>query len=107
MTTFQYLMIALAGMQVLDWHSTYCAMKDGKGQEANGLLNRLQIFLYTNGFQGRWAWLTFVKSVTCAMCLAIAAMIQTEQPTFLLVLISAVVLFYGYVVYNNYKISRS
>ena len=107
MTTFQCLMIVLAGMQVLDWHSTYRALKSGKGRESNTLLNSLQEFLYTNGFEGRWVWLTFVKSVVCVMCLAMAVMVRDEQSTAVLVLFGAVILFYAYVIYNNYNISRS
>ena len=107
MTTFQCLMFVLAVMQILDWHSTYFALKDSKGHEANGLLNRLQVFLYSNGFEGRWVWLTFVKSVVCVMCLAMAVMVRDEQPTAVLALFGAVILFYAYVIYNNYKIARS
>ena len=106
MTTFQYLMFVLAGMQILDWHSTYSALKDGKGHEANGLLLNIQEFMYTNGFEGRWVWLTFVKSTVCGMCLAIAVMVRDEQHTAVLALFGAVILFYAYVIYNNYKIAR-
>lgn len=93
------LTIVLILFQVADAVTTYLAIREGKGTEANRLLLWLQKFLskYTSA---KWAWLAVAKAVGIAGSLLFLFSLPADAP-YAELLIAAFVAFYAWVILNN------
>jgi hypothetical protein len=91
MTTTHYIVILVA-LQLADLLTTWYALRNGYGKEANPVLVKLAEFtkLFTNA---KWAWLVIAKILGAVLCVFVAY--SSELGSILLSL------FYAGIIINN------
>lgn len=103
MTTFQICVLLIALAQPADWWTTVRGIKSGRAQEGNPVLLRYKLWLYGQGHDGRWLWLTSIKIIAVIACVAMAALMP-EASLMATVAAGAVAVLSWVVVWHNYRI---